>query len=294
MYNFFMFYTSIGILIRILSNSYLNVFQKILANKGQKSSVINMYTYLGICIFCIWFLKSFSLSLIPYAISMGFLGALSNYFIIKALSIGELSILAPINSYKPIVAMVFGILFLNEKPSLVAILSIILIIIGTYFILDIKKGNIQPKAILYRVLALIFSGIEAVVIKHIIILTSPLDCFIIWAIFGFLVSALFVVFSKNKPIIKSYKYQLMLIISVGIMQYSTNFVFARMNVAYALALFQMSTLLSVFLGANIFKETNLKRKIIGSIIMIIGAVILILLPSFNISGIFMHIKNLQS
>ena len=67
-----------------------------------------------------------------------------------------------------------------------------------------------------------------------------------------------------------------MIFAVGIMQYSTNFVFARMNVSYALALFQLSTLLSVFLGANIFKEKNLKNKIIGSVIMVIGAVILIL------------------
>ena len=83
-------------------------------------------------------------------------------------------------------------------------------------------------------------------------------------------------FSGKKPEIKSYKYQLFLIFAVGIMQYSTNFVFARMNVSYALALFQLSTLLSVFLGANIFKEKNLKNKIIGSVIMVIGAVILIL------------------
>ena len=83
-------------------------------------------------------------------------------------------------------------------------------------------------------------------------------------------------FSGKKPEIKSYKYQLFLIFAVGIMQYSTNFVFACMNVSYALALFQLSTLLSVFLGANIFKEKNLKNKIIGSVIMVIGAVILIL------------------
>ena len=55
-----MFYTCLGILIRIFSNSYLNVFQKILTNKGQKSSVVNFYTYLGLCLTCIWFLKDIS------------------------------------------------------------------------------------------------------------------------------------------------------------------------------------------------------------------------------------------
>ena len=89
-------------------------------------------------------------------------------------------------------------------------------------------------------------------------------------------SSIIVAFSRHKPVIKEYKYQFLLILAVGIMQYSTNFVFARMNVSYALALFQLSTLLSVFLGVNMFHEAGLKKKIAGSIIMILGAVILIL------------------
>ena len=58
---------------------------------------------------------------------------------------------------------------------------------------------------------------------------------------------------------------------------SPNYVFEKINVAYALALFQLSTLVSVFLGVNIFKEKGLLKKIIATIIMLIGATILILL-----------------
>ena len=271
-----MFYTCLGILIRIFSNSYLNVFQKILTNKGQKSSIVNFYTYLGLCLTCIWFLKDISTSIIPLVLIMGILGAAGNYFIIKALSIGELSTLAPINSYKPVVALIFGIFFLKEIPSVSAILAILLIIAGTYFVLDIH-GKADRIAILYRVIALICSGTEAVFIKKIILLCGAPNCFILWCISGLIFSSLFVLISKNKPVIKDYKYQILLILAVGIMQYSTNFVFARMNVAYALALFQLSTLLSVFLGVNIFHEQNFKKKIIGSLVMISGAVILILL-----------------
>ena len=77
----------------------------------------------------------------------------------------------------------------------------------------------------------------------------------------------------NKTSIKN---QLLLIIMVGIMQYTTNYVFSKINVAYALALFQLSTIFSVFLGINIFKERGLFRKLIASIIMICGALIIIL------------------
>lgn len=271
-----MIITSLGIFVRILSNSYLNVFQKILTNKGQKSSVVNFYTYAGLCILCICFLKDITTMIIPFVLIMGLLGALGNYFIIKALSIGELSTLAPINSYKPIVAMLFGVIFLKEIPSILALFAILLIIIGTYFILDINNKKTYKLAILYRIIALICSGTEAVFIKKIILICGTLNCFILWVLSGLFFATIFVFLSKHKPIIKDFKYQFLLIIAVGIMQYSTNFVFARMNVSYALALFQLSTLLSVFLGVNIFHEKNLKRKLIGSIIMICGAIILIL------------------
>ena len=166
--------TCIGILIRIFSNSYLNVFQKILTQKNQKSSVINFYTYLGLSICGLFFLNklTFSSGILINVLIMGFLGSLGNYFIIKALSLGDLSAIAPINSYKPIVAMIIGFLYLKEIPSLTAFLGIALIIFGTYFVLGIKSHNkINSKAILYRVLALIFSGTEAIFIKKIILLS---------------------------------------------------------------------------------------------------------------------------
>ena len=278
-----MYLTLAGILIRIFSNSYLNVFQKMLTSKGEKSSVINFYTYLGLSLAGVWFLQGININILPFVLTMGFLGALGNFFIIKALSIGELSTLAPINSYKPVIALIFGIIFLHEIPTTSALCALALIIIGTYFVLGDKCGrgrgkskNCSNVAILYRILALICSGTEAVFIKKIILITGTMNCFILWALSGLLFSSLIVLFSRHKPAIKEYKYQLLLILAVGIMQYSTNFVFARMNVSYALALFQLSTLLSVFLGVNIFHEKGLKKKIIGSIIMIIGAVILIL------------------
>ena len=114
-----------GVLARIISNSYLNVFQKKLTNYGSKPSVINFYTYLGLTVFCSvlipWITLSYSNGLLFNFIVMGILGALGNYYIIKALSLGELSSLAPINSYKPIVALIVAFFYLHELPSIYAI-----------------------------------------------------------------------------------------------------------------------------------------------------------------------------
>ena len=273
-----MFSVLSGIFARIVSNSYLNVFQKILTNQNNKPSVVNFYTYLGLTILCIclfpFFSLNFSYELLINFLAMGLLGALGNYFIIKALSVGELSSVAPINSYKPVVALIIAFFYLNETPSFLAILGIILIISGTY-IISKSIGN-NRLAIFYRVLALIFSGTEAVFIKKIILLTNIPTSFMLWALSGLIFSLVFVITSNHDKKLTNIKYLLLLILSVAIMQYSTNFVFSKINVSYALALFQLSTLLSVFLGVNIFKEKGLKRKLIASFIMILGAVTIIL------------------
>ncbi len=274
-----MFYTIFAILVRILSNSYLNVFQKLLTGLGQKSSVVNFYTYLGLGVIALLIMSLnsviFSPELLLNVFAMGALGALGNYFIIKALSIGELSTLAPINSYKPVVALLAGIIYLQETPSLNALYGIFLIIAGTYFIFGGKKREYNLKAVFYRLLALIFSGTEAVFIKKIILLSDITSAFIYWVFAGLLFAALFVLPAKSLKI-SSVKYQVSLVIMVALMQYSTNFVFARMNVSYALALFQLSTLYSVFLGASIFHERNFRRKILAALVMAAGAVCIIL------------------
>ncbi len=273
-----MLYVTLGILTRIFSNSYLNVFQKLLTNNGEKPSVINFYTYLGLTLLALIICPApiFTSEIRVNFIVMGLLGALGNYFIIKSLSCGELSSIAPINSYKPIVALIIGIFLLKEIPTITALLGIALVISGTFLIAN--SNFFLSKACTYRILALIFSASEAIFIKKIILLSDVPSSFLYWTLAGLLFSTIFVMFSKHplKICKTNIKHQLLLILFVGLMQYSTNYVFLKMNVAYALALFQLSTLLSVFLGVNIFKEADLKKKIMGALIMAIGAIIIIL------------------
>jgi drug/metabolite transporter (DMT)-like permease len=271
-----MFYLTVGILSRIISNSFINVFQKKLTASGERAAVVNLYTYLGLTILSAWCCQNihFSQTLLLNIGAMGFLGCLGNYFIIKALSLGDLSTIAPINAYKPIVALILGIFFLNEIPNLISILGIILIIGGTLLLTSQKF--IFSKACYYRFVALIFSGTEAIFIKKVIMLTDINTAFFFWSFAGLVFS--FFLALKHSPKLSQNNLltQIYLIIMVGIMQYSTNFVFSKINVAYALALFQLSSILSVILGVNIFNEKNFIRKLCASLVMVIGAIVLIL------------------
>jgi drug/metabolite transporter (DMT)-like permease len=60
------------------------------------------------------------------------------------------------------------------------------------------------------------------------------------------------------------------------MQLTTLYVFDHMPVGYALALFQLSTIVSVLLGHRIFQEKDIRKKLLGAAIMMIGSVVIIL------------------
>lgn len=277
-----MLFTLLALNLRIFSNPFSNVLQKSLTQQGVNSLNINFLTYLGLSILCLLYLPnlvSISNDALLYALAGGFLGASGNAFLIKAVECGELSVLGPINSYKPVVAMIIAIFMLKEIPTILGLLGIVFIIFGSYFIFEKGEFNfsiLKRKDIQYRFLALILTATEAVFIKQVIILTDITTSFVLWCWCGALFSLFLTKFRFQKVSKMSFLYILFLIISMGVMQWSTNYVFDHMNVSYALALFQLSTIVSVILGWKFFNEKDILRKLFGSVIMICGAVMLIL------------------
>ena len=129
------------VLIRIFSNSFSGVFQKKLS-KTFSASYINTICYFILTLFCLLGAKFFNFSnveVFKYALFSGLIGAIGNIFQIKALNLGELSILAPINSYKIIFSLIFSFLILKEIPSMSAFSGIFLIILGTYIIFETTR-----------------------------------------------------------------------------------------------------------------------------------------------------------
>lgn len=277
----------IAVIIRIISNSLSNVFQKRLTQCGMNSLSVNCYTYIGLSLICLFFVNHIAEITAPVlvnAIAGGIFGAAGNYCLIKALSRGDLSVLGPINAYKPLTAMIFAILLAGEIPSLAGLLGIVLLIAGSYVIFSTTREGFslelfKRKDIRYRIFALILTAIEAVFIKNVISNSDILTSFILWSFFGAFFAAILQAKHKIKfkfPDKLSLLKLIFVITFAGIMQYSTNIVFERMNVSYALALFQLSAVLNVILGWKIFKEKDLIKKLAGSIIMVSGAVIIII------------------
>lgn len=276
------------ILLRIFSNPLAGVFQKRLSYNNS-SVVINFYSYLILSLLCLFKLPllleyDFTLKFICMTFFCGFLCSMGMVCMIKAVNIGELSVLGPINSYKSILSLFIAFFLLKEIPSVWGIIGMILIVWGSRYIFCSKdeKFNLsffRRKDIRLRFLAMSLTAVEAVFLKKIIIYSSVDICYMFWCFTGLFWAFIIMIISGKKPnkINKSSFLQLIITaLCLGLMQFSTNFVFERMNVAYALALFQLSAIVTVILGVKIFHEKNFLSKLLGSIIMITGACLIIL------------------
>jgi len=282
-------FTIFAVLVRILSNSLSNVYQKQLTIDGFGSSFINFIMYSGLTVMLLPVIIRLNFIDIAiecwiYAILGGLFGALGNSFLVKALKNGELSVLGPINAYKSVVAMLTGIFLLKEIPSLYGISAVGLIIAGSYFIFDTQDEGFSIRLlkrtdIRCRIFALIFTAIEAVLIKKVIQYSDILTSLVMWCFWGMVFTGIMVFKKKNfSSLSKKLVWLKLLLITLlmGTMQYSTNYVFSHIQVSYGLALFQLSALLSVLFGWKFFNETQIIKKLIGTVVMVLGAVILIL------------------
>lgn len=285
--------TTIAVVLRILSNPFGNVFQKQLTAKKNHPLMVNFLTYLLLSFVCAPLVFNVHWGNLPqqfwfYSILVGIAGAVGNGFLVKALQKGDLSVLGPINSYKSVVGIVAGIFLLHEIPNWWGITGIGLIVYGSYFVLDTTEERfswalLKRPEIQFRIWAMILTAIEAVFIKKVILNSSATLAFVSWCWFGALFSLILLfVYRLNLKeelgrvkLSNTVKYAL-LVACVGTMQFTTNYTFDHMPVGYALSLFQLSILISVLLGHRIFKEMGIRKKLIGSAIMIIGSVIIIL------------------
>lgn len=288
---------TIAVILRILSNPLANVIQKQLTEKGNHPLIVNFLTYFFLAVFCV--ILAFFIP-IPklgkefwiYSLLVGVTGAMGNGFLVKALQKGDLSVLGPINSYKSVVGIISGVFLLSEVPNIWGLLGVVLIIYGSYHVLDTTEerfswGLLKKPEIQFRIWAMILTAIEAVFLKRVILVSSTEIAFISWCVFGALFSFIVLLFYKvqikeelKKTCNSRYVGKFLFLIgSIGTMQFTTNFTFAHMPIGYALSLFQLSIIISVIFGYRFFKEKDVKKKIIGSLIMIVGSVLIILLKN---------------
>lgn len=283
------------VIIRIVSNPLSNVFQKQLTRRNADPAVILAVTHallagatlplLGIVD---WRQSAgYWANMIPCAI----LAVASNLLLVQALRSTDLSILGPLNAYKSVISLILGIFLIGELPSPVGLAGMVLIIAGSTCIIDRQSGQprrqalssfVRDPGVQLRFAALVLSATEAVFLKRALQHAPPLEVFIGWAQLCFPLATLAAVIRLRHhpaPAFATVRQNLpafiALAVTTGLMQLTSLLTFAQMQVGYSLALFQLSALLSVLLGHHFFQEGQLRKRLLGASIMVIGATFIV-------------------
>jgi drug/metabolite transporter (DMT)-like permease len=283
--------------VRIVANPFSNVFQKRLTQLSASPSFVVAAT-LGLlslgCAPLLW-IETWPTAA-EFWVNIGIVALLSaaaNVLIVEALKRSDQSVLGPINAYKSVVSLAPGIVLLGEIPDAWALTGIVLIVVGSYFLVDRRidepRQNVfvsffRERGVQFRFAALVCSAVEAVYYKRALLAATPRTAFLGWCVLGFLVTIVVAVAlnQQSQRAIDRTLFRdrfgvfLLLAMTTGLMQLTTSYVFAKMQVGPALALFQTSALVSVVLGRAVFRERNFWERMIGSLIMVAGAVLVVL------------------
>ena len=119
-------------------------------------------------------------------------------------------------------------------------------------------------------------------LKRVIVDSSPVAAFYGWVLLGLPLTALVAVVLLRRNLADQLRRvpgerptYVALAVATGVMQLATLLAFDRLQVGYSLALFQLSTVVSVALGAHFFAEQNIRRRLFGSVVMMAGAALIV-------------------
>ena len=224
----------------------------------------------------------------------GSVNVVTTVLAMKALKYSDLSIVAPIATLTPLFLLIISPLIIGEVPTIFGLFGVLLIVFGSYM-LNIKKkkdGYFAPfKALLKERGALLMllvaflwsisSSFDKIGVQN----SAP----IFWAISvnAFVTLILFPVALfrlrklkssfTNRKLFRGLKTLIPMGIATALMLACQMTAINMALVIYVSSIREASAIISVLFGYFIFKEKNIKERLIGSAIMIVGVLFITLL-----------------
>jgi drug/metabolite transporter (DMT)-like permease len=218
-----------------------------------------------------------------------------NVLLLRSLKQTELSIFGPLSSFKPVISLLVAFLLFGERPNSWGLLGVVIVLVGTALLTSEPPRaaaevprTARRAGIRDRLLAVLLTAVASVFLKQGMTGHSELQVLAVWCMLSWLLSALWLsghallarrqVPPQPAPLNQRQRKAIFIVaLSMLVMQACTISLFARMPVGYALALFQIGSLVSVILGYRMFGEADLVRRLLAASVMIVGAVIIIVL-----------------
>lgn len=250
------------------------------------------------------FVALFSLALIPlinlevnigiifitYASSL--IAAIGIVFASKAFRHGEISLLAPLSNIRPAFITFMAYLFLAETPSLGQLVGIAVLFIAAYLLEsnhDVKdligpiKNLTRNRNALYYIFAISLFSITSILDKYVI--SGRLDIFsyffLFWVFLALNFNFIHGIIFGFKELITCFKNVKRYLFLVAFFSFVSNILTLKAlsmeYVSLVIPILMLSTLFTVFIGGKFFKEENVLFRFGVSILMIVGALMVVLL-----------------
>jgi uncharacterized membrane protein len=281
--------------ISALGHAYWNYLFKKIVNKSKNKLVIFwLCTFVGCILFLPLFIFYFerdllSFNILIYPALFGFFLACYMLLLTKSYSYHDLSLAYPLSKITPCFTLLFGLFILKEKVSMLAFIGILCIIFGAYAV-HLKnfsfKNFVKPlislksKGSMFALFTAVASAFYGLISKMALNTINPIS----FVYLGYLFSIVFYssIFLFNKQFFKDIKDQFKKykkwIIRIGILDIFGYFliliVLMRNKLSYIFALRQMSIIFVVFFGSKMLNEKNRTTRLISSIIIIIGILLI--------------------
>lgn len=219
-----------------------------------------------------------------------------NFLLLRSIQRTDLSIFGPLSSYKPIVGMLLGWWILSELPTVFGVIGTGIVLAGSLLLADRsrsvnKEGTVnlgfRDSGVRDRLLAVALTAAGSIFLKLAMKHQDTITSLSAWSLVSWLMALLWLsigaIRSRNKRLavprfirIALQADVLGIAASMILMQWLTIAVFQVMHVGYALALFQLGSLVSVYLGHRLFGEVDFWRRMLAASIMFVGATVIVL------------------
>jgi drug/metabolite transporter (DMT)-like permease len=220
-----------------------------------------------------------------------------NFLLLRSIQRTDLSIFGPLSSYKPIVGMLLGWFVLAESPTALGLIGMAIVLGGSLLLTDRLRSadesvdslaGSKNTGVQDRLIAVALTAAGSIFLKLAMQHQSALSSLAAWSFISWLMALTWLVMKsrfwrdRRSSLVPRFILIAMQPGVIGIaatmiaMQWLTILVFQAMHVGYALALFQLGSLLSVYLGHRLFGEIDFFRRLIAATIMFIGAACIVL------------------
>ncbi|HOJ19342.1 MAG: EamA family transporter [Ignavibacteriales bacterium] len=280
-------------LLNPVSESFRNVFSKKASLQGADPYLVSWFNnFIPVLVYTPLLLfidLRFTEEFITVTVISGFINIVAVLLYHRAIAEGNISEVVPMLSFTPLFLLAASPLIINEFPDWHGVTGLLLIVLGSYMLninlarsgfLSPFKSLLRAKGTRYMFIVAFIWALSSNYDKIGIQQSSPLQYIIFLNLFVFVGITIVLLFLKRlsiPAIIHTNKN----VVIVGI--FTAFGFFLQMTalsltlVAYVIALKRMSGMITVIWGYYFFNERNIHEKLVGSVIMFVG-VLLILLP----------------